>query len=260
MSRALARLRRVTGDPPLVKAGRGLVPTPRAVELREQVRQLVQDADAVLRPVERPALKWLSRTFTIRTSEGFVENFGPALLARIGEEAPGIRLRFMQKLDKDSTLLRDGMVDLETGVVGNSMGPEVGAQGLFRDRFVGVVRMGHPLTQAEITLKRYAEGRHISVSRKGTEKGPIDKGLGAECCHHRWGLLNGSGACPRDGPCSHRPRTTHGHPPQRDVHLSPAGDHPGDHGVVALASAHGRRPGPRLAARLLYESLRGSRR
>jgi DNA-binding transcriptional LysR family regulator len=137
MSRALARLRRVTGDPLLVKAGWGLVPTPRAVELREQVRQLVQDADAVLRPVERPALKWLSRTFTIRTSEGFVENFGPALLARIGEEAPGIRLRFMQKLDKDSTLLRDGMVDLETGVVGNSMGPEVGAQGLFRDRFVG---------------------------------------------------------------------------------------------------------------------------
>ena len=43
MSRALARLRETTGDPLLVRAGRGLVPTPRALELRERVGQLVQD-------------------------------------------------------------------------------------------------------------------------------------------------------------------------------------------------------------------------
>lgn len=177
MSRALARLRQVTGDPLLVRAGRGLVPTPRALELREWVRQIVQDAEAVLRPTERPDLKQLSRTFTIRTSEGFVENFGPGLIARVGEEAPGVRLRFMQKLDKDSALLRDGIVDLETGVVGKTIGPEVRAQGLFRDRFVGVVRLGHPMTQGEITPDRYATGKHISVSRKGTELGPIDKAL-----------------------------------------------------------------------------------
>ena len=50
MSRALARLRETTGDPLLVRAGRGLVPTPRAIELRERVAQLVQDSEAVLRP------------------------------------------------------------------------------------------------------------------------------------------------------------------------------------------------------------------
>mgnify|MGYP006184538047 CR=1 FL=1 len=49
MSRALARLRETTGDPLLVRAGRGLVPTPRALELRERVSLLVQDAEAVLR-------------------------------------------------------------------------------------------------------------------------------------------------------------------------------------------------------------------
>ena len=56
MSRALARLRETTGDPLLVRAGRGLVPTPRALELRERVSQLVQDAEAVLRPAEEPDL------------------------------------------------------------------------------------------------------------------------------------------------------------------------------------------------------------
>ncbi|MDB5979928.1 MAG: LysR family transcriptional regulator [Pseudomonas sp.] len=177
MSRALARLRETTGDPLLVRAGRGLVPTPRALELRERVSQLVQDAEAVLRPAEKPDLKRLVRTFTLRTSEGFVENFGPDLIDRVAEEAPGVRLRFVQKPDKDSTALRDARVDLETGVVGKTASPELRTQALFRDRFMGVVRMGHPLSVGEITPSRYAAGRHISVSRRGLDKGPIDEAL-----------------------------------------------------------------------------------
>lgn len=156
MSRALARLRETTGDPLLVRAGRGLVPTPRALELREKVRQLVEETEAVLRPAEKPNLKALERTFTLRTSEGFVENFGAALIARVAAEAPGVLLRFLQKVDKDSTLLRDGTVDLETGVVENTSGPEVRAQALFRDRHIGVVRLGHLLSGGELTPTSYA--------------------------------------------------------------------------------------------------------
>ncbi len=89
MSRALARLRETTGDPLLVRAGRGLVPTPRALELRERVSQLVQDSRAVLSPTEKLDLAQLERTFTLRTSDGFVENFGPGLVARVAEDAPG---------------------------------------------------------------------------------------------------------------------------------------------------------------------------
>ena len=177
MSRALARLRETMGDPLLVRAGRGLVPTPRALELRERVRQLVEDAEAVLRPAESLDLKQLVRTFTLRTSEGFAENFGPDLIARIGDQAPGVRLRFIQKPDKDSRPLRDGTVDLETGVVEKTTAPELRVQALFRDRYVGVVRTRHPLTKGKITLLRYATGRHIHVSREGLDKGPIDEAL-----------------------------------------------------------------------------------
>src|SRR5690606_17207027 len=88
MSRALARLRETTGDPLLVRAGRSLVPTPHAIELRERVSRLVQDASAALSPVGRLDLTRLVRTFTLRTSDGFVENFGPALIARVADEAP----------------------------------------------------------------------------------------------------------------------------------------------------------------------------
>ena len=177
MSRALARLRETTGDPLLVRAGRGLVPTPRALELRERVRQLVQDGEAVLRPAEKLNLKRIERIFTLRTSEGFVENFGPDLIARVGEEAPGVRLRFVQKPNKDSAPLRDGTVDLETGVVEKTTAPELRVQILFRDRYIGVVRKGHPLSKGKITPSRYATGRHICVSREGLDRGPIDEAL-----------------------------------------------------------------------------------
>jgi DNA-binding transcriptional LysR family regulator len=170
-------LRATTGDPLLVRAGRGLVPTPRALELRERVGQLVQDADAVLRPARKLNLKQLVRTFTLRTSDGFVENFGPHLIARVGKEAPGVRLRFVQKPDKDSAPLRAGTVDLETGVVGKSTAPEVRVQALFRDRFIGAVRMGHAFCEGEITPARYAAGGHIFVSRQGLPNGPIDEAL-----------------------------------------------------------------------------------
>ncbi|MEJ2793400.1 LysR family transcriptional regulator [Iodobacter sp. LRB] len=177
MSRALARLRDTMGDPLLVRAGRGLVSTPRALELREQVSQLVQDAEAVLRPAGQLDLKQLARTFTLRSSDGFVENFGPALIARISAEAPGVRLRFVQKLNKDSASLRDGSVDLETGVISETTGPEVRTRALFRDHFIGVVRMGHILSQVEITAERFAASSHILVSRRGLDRGLIDEAL-----------------------------------------------------------------------------------
>jgi DNA-binding transcriptional LysR family regulator len=177
MSRALARLRATTGDPLLVRAGRGLVPTPRAIELRARVGPLVQDAQAVLRPVRKLKPRQLVRTFTLRTSEGFVENFGAALIERVGSEAPGVRLHFMQKPDRDSAPLRDGTVDLETGVIGASMAPEVRTQALFRDRLVGVVRAGHAWSRGEVTPAAYAAGRHVFVSRRGLDRGPVDDAL-----------------------------------------------------------------------------------
>ncbi|MBL8749415.1 MAG: LysR family transcriptional regulator [Planctomycetes bacterium] len=177
MSRALARLRDTTGDPLLVQAGRGLVPSPRALELRDRVARLVREANEVLQPGEHLDLKKLDRSFTLRTSEGFVENFGPALLARVAAEAPGVTLRFLPKLGKDSALLRDGTVDLETGVIDEETGPELRAQTLFEDHVVGAVREGHALTRGKVTAARYAACDHLGVSRRTLERGPIDDAL-----------------------------------------------------------------------------------
>lgn len=178
MSRTLARLRDATGDPLLVRAGRGLVPTPRATELREQVQKLSREARAVLRPAPAAVdLRTVERTMTIRANDGFVEAFGARLVLGVAAETSGVRLRFAPKADKDVGPLREGLIDLEIGVLGKT-GPEIRRQALFEDRFIGVVRKGHPLlAERAITPERYAAFGHVVASRRGSAGGPVDDAL-----------------------------------------------------------------------------------
>ncbi len=179
MSRTLARLRSATGDPLLVRAGRGLVPTPRATELRDRVHLLTRDVRTVLSPhAGHLDVTSLERTFTIRAGEGFVELFCAPLVAAVTEVAPHVRLRFAPKPDKDALPLRDGQIDLEIGVLGASA-PEVRTRFLFRDVFIGAARIGHPLLEGAMTPERYAACRHVVASRTGKFTGPVDDALEA---------------------------------------------------------------------------------
>ncbi|MEX6506975.1 LysR family transcriptional regulator [Jiella sp. M17.18] len=178
-SRTLTRLRTATGDPLLVRAGRGLVPTPRAAEMRERVHALTRDARAVLQPEPAeidPAT--LARTFTIRASEAFLEFLSGVLVMTLRQAAPGVRLRFVQKPDKNAQPLRDGLVDLEIGLLGTEA-PEIRTRLLFVDRRVGVARTGHELLAGGITPERYAACEHIATSRDGSFAEPIDDALEA---------------------------------------------------------------------------------
>lgn len=179
MSRTLARLRAATGDPLLVRAGRGLVPTPRAMALRERVHALAREAREVLTPQDDSLdLARLERTFTIRANEGFIGLFSAPLLAAVITAAPHVRLRFAPKPVKEPGPLRDGTIDLEIGVLGE-FAPEVRTHLLFRDRFVGAVRDSHPLLSDPMTPERYAGARHVVVSRRGQFAGPVDAALAA---------------------------------------------------------------------------------
>jgi DNA-binding transcriptional LysR family regulator len=176
MSRTLGRLRAATGDPLLVQAGRAMVPTPRAEALRERARALTQEVRTLLSP--QPAeldLAHFSRTFTLRTNEGFVEAVAPRLIAAAAV-APGVLLRFAPRLDKDTQPLRDGRIDLDIGVVEESA-PELRIQTLYRDRLVGVARSDHPLLQGQITAEAFAACRRVVTMKRGRDPGPVDQAL-----------------------------------------------------------------------------------
>ncbi|RKH14857.1 LysR family transcriptional regulator [Corallococcus sp. CA053C] len=173
MSRTLTRIRDALGDPVFVRAGRGLVPTPRALALQEQVRAVVQQASTLLGPGTPTAPAELTRTLSLRVNDGIIPSLGAALYQRAREEAPGLTLRFVSEGTEDVEALRDGDVDLDIGVQG-ALGPEIRVQRLGEATFVGLVGRASPLARGRLTLERFARAEHVVVSRRGKLRTPLD--------------------------------------------------------------------------------------
>ncbi|MEU1666421.1 LysR family transcriptional regulator [Streptomyces sparsogenes] len=178
MSRTLARIRKALGDPVLVRSGRAMVPTPRALALRAEVREIVERAQAVFTPVGELEPAALERTFTLLADDALLTLIGMRLLERLRQEAPGVCLRLIPEGPGDSLVLRDGGADLELGVI-TRPAPETRVEELFTDDNVGVVRRGHPLLDQEVTPERFAAADHVTASRRGRLYGPIDERLAA---------------------------------------------------------------------------------
>ncbi|MEW1864347.1 MULTISPECIES: LysR family transcriptional regulator [unclassified Streptomyces] len=177
MSRTLARLRRVVGDPLLVPSGRGLTLTPRARELRPQAAAALGQALAALRPPPPVDLADVRRDFVIRTNDGVAVVLGAALLARAAREAPGVRLRILPEGDEDPADLRD-RVDLDLGALPETP-PDVRTTHLADFRYMAVVRSAErgPGACAPLTPADFAALPHITASRHGRARSVIDDRL-----------------------------------------------------------------------------------
>ncbi|HLS75915.1 MAG TPA: LysR family transcriptional regulator [Nocardia sp.] len=176
MSRTLAKLRRVLGDPLLVRSGRNLVPTPRALELRSEVAALVERGRAVLTPRSSVDPGRLERGFTLRADDQVRTELAGPLAVAVRAEAPGVTLRMLPDPGEGTADLRDGRVDLAVGVLGHTE-PEIVTQRLFGDRLVGVAVPDHPLVTGRATVAAYAGAAHLAVSGSGRPRGPIDDRL-----------------------------------------------------------------------------------
>jgi len=177
MSRALARLRRAFDDPLLVRAGRDLVPTARALELRGEVHTVATRARALFSNANVTDPRTAVRMFDLQVSDMLSTMFIPPLIHDLRVQAPGISLRLRPETLGDTPTLREGLVDLEIGIIGKGE-PEIRSETLLTDTLIGVVRPNHPLARARtVTPQRFAAADHIAVSRRGRAHGPIDEGL-----------------------------------------------------------------------------------
>jgi DNA-binding transcriptional LysR family regulator len=176
MSRTLSRIRRATGDDILVRAGRTMTPTPRALELREETRELVRRATAVLTPPRTLDLDTLDRVFTIRSHDALAAALAPPLTAVLGAAAPGVQIRLLAEPSADVADLARGHTDLEIGASGPSR-PEIAAETIGTDHMAVIFRAGHQLADGELTSERLAAASHVTVSRRGRLHGVIDDAL-----------------------------------------------------------------------------------
>jgi DNA-binding transcriptional LysR family regulator len=168
LSKTLARLRRYFDDPLFVRVSLRMEPTPKALALQAPIAAIL-DSMRTLRSEHVPFdPKTSSRTFNFCVVDAGVIKLLPSLLHYLGQHAPHVRVRAIQ-LDTDAleSRLESGSVDFAMGSF-PGLGKGIRRQQLWTERYVSVVRKGHPRLGVDPSLKDFAAEKHVLVSTFGT--------------------------------------------------------------------------------------------
>ncbi|MES2257395.1 MAG: LysR family transcriptional regulator [Pseudomonadota bacterium] len=176
VSHTLGRLRELFRDPLFVSMGRGMVPTPRALELAEPLRRTLDAMDSLVRPVDAFDPARFDGVFRIATTDyiGFI--MLPMLVKRLSEVAPEMELQIRPlKPQDDLASLKSGELDL---ILWNeeTAPPTFHMRKLFTDRLKAIVRVGHPDIDGSLSLEQFRVGRHLRISSDhGAVKELVDR-------------------------------------------------------------------------------------
>jgi DNA-binding transcriptional LysR family regulator len=174
-SRALARLRTMLGDRLVVRGKLGLELTPRGETLAARVTRLLDDARGIVAPaVFDPASATGRITIAAHDHLSLVVLAG--LVVRLEQHAPALSLHIAQPAGDNVRLVEQGTADLALGIFGALPG-SLYRRGLYSDRFVCVVRAGHPGVASGLSLERYVSLRHVTVTISGVGESPVDAAL-----------------------------------------------------------------------------------
>ena len=175
MSHTLRGLRDALGDPLFVRGSGGLVPTPRALALGEPVREGLAALERGLRSAADFDPATSTRRFVLALGDGLALRLGPALIARLRAEAPGVELVFRADLrDGAPDALERGETDISC-VVQTPEWPGLRRRKLMTDDFVCVVRQGHPSLKGGIDLDLFARLPHLLISPAGDGPSVVDR-------------------------------------------------------------------------------------
>lgn len=166
MSAQLARLRTLFNDPLLTSSGRRLVPTARALEIRQPLRGLLADLDLLVRESSQFDPKTTDRTFRLIGTDYVHAVLSAKLLQRLAREAPSARLALLP-FDPPSVWLQleqdQGDLALVTGIAP----PEARRRPRLMEEFTVIQRKRHPRGREPFTLDTFCEVEHVLVSPEG---------------------------------------------------------------------------------------------
>jgi DNA-binding transcriptional LysR family regulator len=183
VSRALARLRTWFKDPLLTRTRHGMVPTATALALAGDVRETIERIERLLdrRDVFDPATS--QRTFHLTMSEYSQLAVCPATMARMLVRAPHVAVEVLPWSLAFPEGLESGALDLAVSPPITSVVGGLRAAPLLTDDLVVVVRKGHPVTEGQLTLARYAGLTHVLSAPNGRAGSVLDDLL--EAAGHR---------------------------------------------------------------------------
>ena len=191
MSAALARLRALFADELFVRSPRGLEPTPRALDLGGPLSDALAQIQRTLDFTQTFDPMGSKVTFTLALSDHPAFVLLPRLVRHLATHAPDVVLHVLGFTNRERAeeLLDSGAANAAVGVPA-SWGATILTKPLFQERFVSIVRKGHPLLSKSkrVTLKRFLSFPHLLVSPEGDREGLVDRKLAEQGLTRRLGL------------------------------------------------------------------------
>jgi DNA-binding transcriptional LysR family regulator len=179
MSHALSRIRELLGDAVLVRTADGMVPTARAARVGPAVRRALAEITSALAgdaPFD-PATS--RRTFTLAAADYAQMALLPPLLTRLTKIAPGVDIWVKSVPEDLGASLADGVDIAITPARARDMAAGIAHERLFDERFVCMVRRGHPMAKKRMTLDRFVSLPHALVAPMGNRGSFVDDALAA---------------------------------------------------------------------------------
>jgi DNA-binding transcriptional LysR family regulator len=171
VSHALSRLREQLDDPLFIRKSRGMVPTPRAQQIAGRLRHILADIDQLVGPAHfDPAV--INTTLKIASADYGVAIVLPHVLDSLNKEAPGVSIEICDWNEDTLQHLKAGSIDLALG--GQRTFGDCHHEILFRERFVSVVRRGHPVIKQGLTRESYLQYKHMQVDMYDSRMREID--------------------------------------------------------------------------------------
>ena len=190
VSNALRRLREALGDELVRRTGAGMEPTPLAQALWPVVQAALAQLEAALAPGDFVPAQ-ARNTFVLAMVDATAAALMPRMVGILATEAPGVSVRVLPLSTRDPRrLLQEGEVDLAIGYfpavltdlsAQHQAGETVAYahQRMYDGEYVCLMRKGHPLASAPLTLDAYCAARHLLVSFSGRPYGFTDEALAA---------------------------------------------------------------------------------
>ncbi|TAK56464.1 MAG: LysR family transcriptional regulator [Gammaproteobacteria bacterium] len=162
MSAVLGRLRAYFNDPILISSGKGMLPTPQALQMQPMLRQLLTSIDRLVTAsaVFDPATS--QRRFRIGASDYVATVIFSRLLRELETRAPGIGIELVPPSDELASNLERGRLDLVILPEMNLV-PLHPTELLFEERFVVAGWSENPLLRQRLTEATFYEAGHVAV-------------------------------------------------------------------------------------------------
>jgi DNA-binding transcriptional LysR family regulator len=181
MSHALNRLRWLLKDQLFIRTPEGMVPTPRAEQLAHPIRRALSELQSALDP-EEFILAQAERRFTLAVNNYAAVVLAGPTTAECAALAPNVRLSLRPSGTLNLPELLDrGELDMAIAAV-EPPAERFASHVLVEDRYVAVMRRGHPVAQKKLDLKAFAALSHLVISSSGEDLSFVDAALAAAGC------------------------------------------------------------------------------